>query len=171
MFRKGQCVHSRFNGFGQVLADGESPVVRFLDGLECQVPEESVSNMPEEDFEAEIANRSMIESYLTIRVYGREALGPDGCLWVRDSDGLWISAERLRQRPTHPPGTMPYFLPDDLGRDARVINPDELSDDDDVVDCTVTRVPEDDGQVSRPPDKPLLAVVPNPFGATRSTAG
>ncbi len=130
-------------GFGQIVAEGETPLVRFLDGREIRVPADTLQFVPDEEFEREIANRSAIESHLIILVHGRDALPADGRLWTKDDDGIWVTREELDRRPSHPPGTMPHFLPDDLGDDARVIDPAELSDDQNVIDCTVTHVPDD----------------------------
>ncbi len=143
VFRKRQCVRSRMHGLGQVLAEGEEPKVRFLDGRECRVPADTLRFISEEEFEAEIANRSVIESYLIVRVHGREALPADGRLWTKDDDGIWVTREELDRRPSHPPGTLPYFMSDDIGDDACVIDPHELPDDRELVDCTVTRLPND----------------------------
>ena len=145
VFRREYCVRSSMFGFGQVVAEGERPLVRFLDGRETRVPADTLLFVPGEEFEREIANRSVIESYLIIRVHGREALPTDGRLWTKDDDGIWVTREELDRRPSHPPGTMPHFMPDDLGDDARVIDPHELPDDRDVIDCAVTRVPSDRG--------------------------
>ncbi len=133
-------------GFGQVVTEGEPPLVRFLDGRECRVPADTLRFIPEEEFEAEIANRAAIESHLIILVHGRDALPADGRLWTKDDDGIWVTREELDRRPSHPPGTVPYFLPDDLGVDARVIDPEDLPGDYEVIDCTTTRVPDDRGR-------------------------
>jgi hypothetical protein len=141
VFRKRQCVRSRMHGLGQVVSEGVTPLIRFLDGRECRVPADTLRFIPEEEFEAEIANRAAIDSCLIIRVHGREALPADGGLWTKDDDGIWVTREELDRRPSHPPGTMPYFMPDDLGDDARVVGPEDLPGDRKVVDCTVTRLP------------------------------
>ncbi len=120
-------------------ADGV-PLVRFLDGRELRVPADQLTNVPAEAFESEIANRSRINAYLILRVHGRGALGPSGRLWTRDHEGLWATMDSLPPEPVPPPGTMPYFVPDDIGEDARVVDPSELSEEHDVVECTVTRV-------------------------------
>ena len=81
MFRKGLCVRSLF-GLGQVVVDGDPPLVRFLDGRECHVTEELLTIVPTEDFEAEIANRTLWNRFLTLCVCGRhglEAASPFGC--------------------------------------------------------------------------------------------
>lgn len=143
VFRKRQCVRSRMHGLGQVLAEGKKPKVRFLNGRECRVPADTLRFISVEEFEAEIANRSVIESYLIVRVHGREALPADGRLWTKDDDGIWVTREELDRRPSHPPGTMPYFLPDDLGSDAHIVDADDLRDDRDLICCTVTRVRSD----------------------------
>ncbi len=143
VFRKRQCVRSPMFGLGQVVAEGETPLIRFLDGRECRVPANTLGFIPEEEFEAEIANRSAIEARLLIHVYGPEALDPSGRVWVRDRDGLWTTTDKLSEEPMQPPGTMPYFMPDDIGEDARVVVPHDLPDDREVIDCTVTRVPSD----------------------------
>lgn len=114
-----------------------SAAVRF------RVPADTLRFIPEEEFEAEIANRSAIESYLIIRVHGREALPADGRLWTKDDDGIWVTREELDRRPSHPPGVFEFFLPDDVGVDARAVNLEDLPDDHEVVDCTVTRLPDD----------------------------
>ena len=121
MFRKGQCVRVDLLGLGQVLEDGETPLIRFLD-------------------EQEILNRTLWNVFLTLRVYGAATLRQGGLPWVRGHDGIWTTPDELHREPAHPPGTMPYFLPDDIGEDARVISPDDLSDGREVVECTVTRV-------------------------------
>ena len=54
-------------------------------------------------------------------------------------DGLWATTDRLPPELVPPPGTMPYFLPGDIGEDARVVDPSELSEEHDVVECVVTR--------------------------------
>ncbi len=130
-------------GLGQLLEEGERPLVHFIDGREIRVPADSLQFVPDEEFEREITNRSAIESHLIIRVHGREALPADGRLWIKDDDGIWVTREELDRRPSHPPGTMPYFMPDDLGDDARVVDPHELPDDREVVECAVTRLPSD----------------------------
>ena len=142
VFRRGYCVRSSTFGFGQIVGEGEQPLVRFLDGRECRVPVDTLRFIPEEEFEAEIANRAAIDSCLIIRVHGREALPANGRLWIKDDDGIWVTREELDRRPSHPPGTMPYFLPDDIGSDARIADPEGLPDDHEVVECIVTRVPD-----------------------------
>ena len=142
MFRKGLCVRSLF-GLGQVVVDGAPPLVRFLDGRECHVAEESLTIVPTEDFEAEIANRTLWNRFLTLCVCGRHGLDDCEPLWVRDEDGIWASPEKQRQVPTNWSGPVEHFVPDDLGQDARVLGPNDLPDDRDVIECTITRVPDE----------------------------
>ncbi len=143
--RKGCCVRSKFYGLGQVVDGGEEPLVRFLDGQEIQVPADNLHFVPTEGFEAEIANRTLWNRFLTLRVCGRGGL--DGCesLWVRDDEGIWTSPERQRQAPTNWSGPIEHFVPDDIGQDVRVLGPNDLPDDRDVIECTVTRVLHDEG--------------------------
>lgn len=140
MFRKGQCVRSDLLGLGQVLEDGETPLIRFLDGRECRPTADSLSIVATEIFKQEILNHTLWNVFLTLRVYGAATLRQGGLPWVRGHDGIWTTPDELHREPPHPPGTMPYFLPDDIGEDARVISPDDLSDGREVVECTVTRV-------------------------------
>ncbi len=139
VFRRGYCVRSSMFGFGQVLVEGEEPKVRFLDGRECHVAEESLTIVPTADFESEIANRTLWNRYLTLCVCGRGGL--DGCepLWVRDDEGIWTSPEKQRQEPTNWSGPVEHFVPDDIGQECHVIHADDLAVDRDVIDCTVTR--------------------------------
>lgn len=126
VFRRGQYVRSYLFGLGQVLADDEAVLVRFLGGRECRVPAESLTVVPEEVFETEIANRSVIEARLLIHVYGPEALDPSGRLWVRDPDGLWTTVDKLREESTWPPGGFEFSAHDDVDADARFANTGDL---------------------------------------------
>ena len=139
MFRKGLCVRSPF-GLGQIVEDGTPPLVRFLAGRECHVAEESLTIVPTEDFEAEIANQTLWNRFLTLCVCGRHGLDDCEPLWIRGEDGIWTSPGRQREEPACWSGPVEHFVPDDIGDDARVVSPEELSDDRDVIDCTVTRV-------------------------------
>lgn len=138
--RKGCCVRSKPFGLGQVVDGGDEPLVRFLDGRECCVPADTLRFVPEEEFDAEITNRSAIEVWLILRVHGRGALGPGSRLWVKDADGLWATTNKLPGEPTCPPGVIEFFFPDDVGDDARVVGRPDLPDDRDVIDCTVTHM-------------------------------
>ena len=143
MLRKGLCVRSPF-GLGQVVMDGDPPLVRFLDGCERHVGEESLTIVPTEVFEAEIANQTLWNRFLTLCVCGRHGLDDCEPLWVRDEDGIWASPGRQRETPACWSGPVEHFLPDDLGQDARVVTPEEVSDERDVIDCTITRAPHDE---------------------------
>lgn len=109
------------------------------------MPADTLYFVPVEEFEREIANRSVIEAWLILRVHGREALGPGNRLWVRDADGLWTTTNKLAQKPTCPPGVFEFFFPDDVGDDARVMDADDPAADRDVIDCTIARVPDSPG--------------------------
>ncbi len=137
MFRKGLCLRSPV-GLGQVAVDGDPPLVRFLDGRECHVAEESLTIVPTEDFEAEIANQTVWNRFLTLCVRGRHGLDDCEPLWVRDEDGIWASPGGQRREPKRWSGPVEHFLPDDLGQDARVVTPDEVSDERDVIELNYT---------------------------------
>lgn len=139
MFRKGLCVRSPF-GLGQIVMDGDPPLIRFLAGDERHIAVESLTLVPTEDFEAEIANLTLWNRFLTLCVCGPRGL--DGCepLWVRDDEGIWTTPEQQRQEPIHWTGPVERFVPDDIGQDARVLDPNDLPVGRDVIDCTVTRV-------------------------------
>ncbi len=135
MFRNGACVYSQLYGHGQVIAAGDPPLVRLLDGYELHLPADSLRPVPPDEFEAIIARHTQLEHALAAQVWGRLAeLGP---LWVRDGDNLWITPEALARRAAQRPGPIRYFLPDDLGDAVRVLAPSEFRAD--AVTCDINR--------------------------------
>ncbi len=70
MFYRGESVRSRFHGLGEVVLSGDTPRVRFLDGLETFVSEDTITSVPSDEYDAEIRNRMEIERYLTLRING-----------------------------------------------------------------------------------------------------
>ena len=70
VFYKGELVRSRYHGLGQVTKTGTRPCIRFLDGRECCVFGDTIRLVPQEVYDAELRNRTLIERYLTLRIYG-----------------------------------------------------------------------------------------------------
>jgi len=113
------------------VVEGDPPRVRFLDGRETHVAEGELRVVCDEDFDAEIANRSIIEVHMHRRVHGGDV---SSLLWHRDSSGIWRPTSELSEPPCDPPGVMSHFVPDDLGSECDVVvsGPPEL-------DCVTER--------------------------------
>ena len=118
MLFRGECIRSCL-GFGQVLTDGHMPMIRFLDGRVCRIPENAVTILPAEMFESEISNRTKWNRLLTLYVSGPRALDEGGELWKRDRDGIWSHRDDLSDDDSHPSGVMKYFLQDEMVVSAR----------------------------------------------------
>ncbi len=143
-FRKRQYVRSRLHGLGQVLTEGAEPTIRFLSGRECRVPAHTLTFTPRDMFEANLANRSVVEARLLVYVYGPEALpNRSGAMWVRDDDGCWTTPNRLPQEPQPPSEAPQYVSPDDDGAGLDVLDADGVAERRDVIDFAVTRLPGD----------------------------
>jgi len=70
VFYEGEAVRSRYHGLGEIISAGRAPRVRFLDGRECSVPGDTIMSVPQEVYDAEVHNRTVIERFLTARIYG-----------------------------------------------------------------------------------------------------
>jgi hypothetical protein len=140
MFRKGDYVHAWMHGFGQVAISGEVPLIRFLDGRETHVPETQLTAVSADEFDRQLANLAWINARLIIYVHGPEWLGPGGRIWTRDGDGLWTTFDRLNRKTTHRPENTADTWLDEIPGEFQVINADDPQDDDDLIECVVTRV-------------------------------
>ena len=70
-FFEGECVWSKMWGIGRVVGGGEDPEVQFLMGGKQCVPGSTIKIIPEEEFEAAIANREQAEQFIDLLIYGR----------------------------------------------------------------------------------------------------
>lgn len=122
VFRIGQCVKSHVYGFGQALTVGEAPLIRFLDGRETEINASELIGVPDERFEAEIVNRTAVEKWSLVRAHGSAWLDPDNT-WMLDDEGIWMPKSAKARRDAEPPsGVEQYFVPDEIGELAYVVN-------------------------------------------------
>ncbi len=135
MLHKGACVFSPTHGHGQVVAPGNPPLVRLLNGQERELPPASLRLLPPDELDTIIARQTGLEHKLAWLVWGPLAeLGP---LWVKDDEGLWTTPEAFARRAAQEPEPVQYCSPDELGARARALDPSEFRAD--AIRCRVSR--------------------------------
>lgn len=75
-FLVGEAVRSLFHGLGRVVRGGLEPIVQFYDGPRHRILGETLKPIPEAAYEAETANREVIERFLDIYMFGRTTWQP-----------------------------------------------------------------------------------------------
>jgi len=70
VFYEGEVIRSCYHGLGEITLAGKEPRVRFIDGRESVVPGDTIRLVPQDVYDAEIRNRTLIERYLILRIYG-----------------------------------------------------------------------------------------------------
>jgi len=141
VLHRGQAVRADSFGFGQLLTGGKEPLVRLLDGEERYLPADALSVIPNELLEDEVLNRSMWHFYLTLRAYGAATLRRSRPPWVRGQDGIWMSPNSLREKPTPCPGSNERSVSAGVDDEKRVVFIDEAPDQPDVIECTASPLP------------------------------
>ena len=71
MFFQGQTVRSEYHGLGEVIKSGDRPLVRFLAGWEGWATADTLKTVPADRYDTELLNRTIIERFLTLWIYGR----------------------------------------------------------------------------------------------------
>ena len=91
MFYAGATVRSRFYGLGEVVATGQDPWVRFLNGPEMKASGDTLTVVPPEEYDRAVANDEAMERWLDLRIYG--AVQPRPTLLPRKPFDLWAAME------------------------------------------------------------------------------
>lgn len=115
MFYVDECVRSPRYGLGVVIWAGDDPWVQFLAGERLQVEGSALRVVPDEVYDAEVANRARLERWLTWRVTGM--LEPEPKLVSRPRTDLEGKLHRSAEQSCLPyvdVTPLPLFTSDDV---------------------------------------------------------
>ena len=74
LYHEGEPVRSNSCGLGEVTVSGTKPVVRFLNGLELIVLDDEIRPISDDDYDRELINECIIETWLDWRILGRKLM-------------------------------------------------------------------------------------------------